>query len=193
LTLDNLVVGQYAPTVVDGVQKPGYLTDPDVPDGSFTETYARATLNIRTPRWHGVPFRLEAGKALDTRQTVIRIRFREAPYSIFHGQENMCSNELVIRVQPDEAIELHVINKSPGLTFDLQTADLNLLYSSKFETVLPDAYERLLLDVIKGDRSLFLRDDELATSWDIVTPALHELEAGNVPLQSYPYGSKGPA
>jgi glucose-6-phosphate 1-dehydrogenase len=193
LELNNLVVGQYAPAEVNGVSKPGYLTDPDVPNDSKTETYAKLMLRIRTPRWHGVPFHLEAGKALATKETIIRIRFRDVPYSIFAHDDQITANELVIRVQPDEAIELHVVNKKPGLTFDLQQADLNLLYSSKFNTILPDAYERLLLDVLKGDRSLFLRDDELAASWDIVTPALHKLERGELAARQYPYGSNGPS
>ena len=83
LQMENLVVGQYAAAEVNGSQKPGYLADPEVPNDSTTDTYAKLKLRIRTPRWHGVPFHLEAGKALSTKQTIIRIRFRDVPYSIF--------------------------------------------------------------------------------------------------------------
>lgn len=182
-TLRDVLTGQYV----------GYSQEPGVPEGSHTETYARANLWIDNPRWHGVPFRIEAGKALDTQRTEIQIHFRDVPYSVFHGDRALAANRLVIRVQPDEAIELHVVNKHPGLGMRLETADLNLFYQDAFKTVMPEAYERLLLDVLRGDRSLFLGDRELAACWDVVTPVLKQLEAEQVTPLPYAFGSAGPA
>ncbi len=193
ICLDDLVTGQYAAAQVKGVQRPGYLDDDEVPEGSLTETYARATLYVKNPRWYGVPFHLEAGKALHTSRTEIVIEFKEVPYSIFSGMDGIDANRLVIRVQPNEAIELHINNKLPGHEFEVDGVDLNLLYHSTFDTVLPDAYERLLLDVLRGDRSLFIRDDELAVAWDIVTPVLHAIDEKGIKPRQYPYGSTGPA
>jgi glucose-6-phosphate 1-dehydrogenase len=191
--LENLVTGQYRAANVHGVLRPGYLDDDEVPSDSLTETYARATLKVNNPRWYGVPFYLEAGKALATSRTEICVQFKDVPYSIFGGAGDANgANRLVIRVQPNEAIELHVTNKVPGHDFELESADLNLLYKSTFSAELPDAYERLLLDVMRGDRSLFIRDDELAVAWDIVTPAMRELEEKQIIPKPYPYGSTGP-
>ncbi len=190
--LEDLLIGQYTAGTVGGERQPGYRDDPEVPPDSRTPTFARATLRIHNPRWYGVPFHLTAGKALNTSMTEIRIRFRDVPYSIFSRVPGMCANDLVIRVQPNEAIELHVVNKKPGLGFALETAALDLLYHTAFDDLIPDAYERLLLDVLRGDRSLFLRADELAASWDIVTPVLHELESRRLVPVPYSYGSAGP-
>ena len=193
LRLEDVTVGQYTANTVGGVREPGYLDDPEVPRDSRTPTYARALLRVNNPRWYGVPFVLTAGKAVDTSKTEITVHFRGVPYSIFAGtDEAVVPNRLVIRVQPDEAVELNIVNKLPGLAFDLEPAKLNLHYQSAFNQVVPEAYERLLLDVLRGDRSLFLRDDELAVSWGIVTPVLRELEAARIQPLPYPFGSGGP-
>ena len=102
-------------------------------------------------------------------------------------------NELVIRIQPDEAIYLRIVNKVPGLQMALQTTDLQLNYQAAFKVPIPDAYECLLLDVMKGDRSLFIRADELAWAWDIFTPVLHQLERDKIRPAPYAFGSTGPA
>jgi glucose-6-phosphate 1-dehydrogenase len=193
LTIDDVFVGQYAAGEVDGEQKRGYLEEPDVPEDSITETYAHATFRINNPRWSGVPFYLSAGKALNTRKTEIHVRFKDTPYSVFAGEKHVaCSNDLHIRVQPDEAIELHLANKVPGLEMKMDLVKLNMLYKHTFDEVLPDAYERLLYDVLRGDRSLFIQDAELAVSWDIVTPVLKELEKRKVRPEPYAFGSAGP-
>ncbi len=192
IELDDLIVGQYVAAEHQGKQQPGYLDDPDVPDDSITPTYAHATMWINNPRWYGVPFYLSAGKALDTRKTEIHVKFRGVPYSIFQGSQPKCSNDLHIRVQPNEAIELHLANKVPGLTMEMETVKLDMLYQSAFNAVLAEAYERLLLEVMRGDRSLFIQERELAVSWDIVTPVLHELEEKRIKPEPYPFGSAGP-
>lgn len=182
LTVDNVVTGQYE----------GYLDDPEVPEDSITETFARATLQVRNARWSGVPFHLMAGKALSSRKTEIEIEFRYLPYSIFRdvGFEN---NTLRIRVQPNESIELLVNNKRPGLGLDISQVSLNMLYHREFSEQLPEAYERLLLDVLRGERALFIQHEELAAAWDLVTPLLHRLDAGELKPLVYPRGSDGPS
>lgn len=179
LCVENTVTGQYE----------GYRDDPDVPDESVTETYVSTTLFVDTPRWYGVPFRLSAGKALDTQETEIVIRFRELPYSLFPG---VAGNSLRIRVQPNESIELVVNNKVPGMEFSSSTVHLNMLYHEEFEAELPEAYERLLLDVLRGDRSLFIQRQELAAAWAVVTPLLHKIEEERIAPRRYTYGSTGP-
>ncbi len=190
ITLDTLRIGQY--TAATNGTPLGYLDDPEVPENSITPTYAQSILHIDNDRWGGVPFTLTAGKAVDTNMTEIRVSLKPITNSIFSAYPGAEPNHLVIRVQPNEAIELHVTNKVPGLDYKLGTARLNLHYASEFQAVVPDAYERLLLDVLRGDRSLFIRADELVASWDIVTPALHELEEKRIRPLNYAYGSGGP-
>ncbi len=191
IDLDNITVGQYVTAMVNGKSEPGYLDDPDVPDDSITETYARAILAINNSRWEGVPFYLTAGKALSSNMTEIRISFKKISNSIFNNHGEINSNSLVIRVQPNEAIELNIINKLPGLDQQLEEAKLNLHYASAFQQIVPDAYERLILDVLRGDRSLFIRADELDASWNIVTPILNGLEQDKIKPEPYAFGSSG--
>jgi glucose-6-phosphate 1-dehydrogenase len=179
--LEDTLVGQYV----------GYAEEDGVPAKSRTETYARTTLHGTNPRWHGVPFHLEAGKALSGSRTEIVIQFRDVPYSIY-SKHGSTANRLVIRVQPDEAIELYITNKRPGHARSLAEVKLDLLYREEFDEVVPEAYERLLLEVVRGDRSLFIRDDELAVAWDLVTPLLDELDAKGVKPKPYWFGSTGP-
>ena len=180
MTMDHTVTGQYD----------GYLKDEGVPEDSLTETFVSTTLHVDTPRWYGVPFYLSAGKALDTQKTELVIRFRELPYALFPG---VAANCLRIRVQPNEAIELVVNNKVPGMSLDSAAVRLNMLYHEEFEAELPEAYERLLLDVLRGDRSLFIQRQELAAAWDVVTPVLKEIERERIHPERYDYGSAGPS
>ena len=176
---ENTVIGQYE----------GYLDHEGVPRDSRTETYVATRLNINTPRWYGVPIYLSAGKALDTQRTEILVRFRELPYSLFSDAAKNC---LRIRVQPNEAIELIVNNKLPGMEVTSTAVKLNMLYHEEFDTSPPEAYERLLLDVLRGDRSLFLQREELQAAWRIVTPFLAALERHKRHPQRYKRGSGGP-
>ncbi len=193
LTLDQLVVGQYAGKEKDGIRLPAYTEEPGVPRDSITPTYAAAALRVENERWRGVPFLVRAGKALDQRLSEIRILFRGGKKDIFADQLPVLpQNQLVIRVQPDEAIYFRIVNKVPGLKLHLEESDLNLRYQSAFKQNIPDAYECLLLDALEGDKSLFIRSDELAASWDIFTPALHALEQRRVRPDPYRFGSPGP-
>ena len=165
-----------------------------MPAGSRTPTYAAAVLNVDNERWRGVPFLVECGKALDVKLAEIRLRFRDDAANLFGSAAvpSLPPNELIIRVQPDEAILLRINNKVPGLGAKLAPTELNLRYRAAFNTVIPEAYESLLLDVVKGDKSLFIRADELAASWDVLDGALHELDAQLREPEFYPYGSRGP-
>lgn len=192
LQLGDVVVGQY-------VKKPGgegdaglsYLDDPTVPDDSVTPTYAMAVLQINNERWDGVPFILRCGKALNERKAEVRIQYHDVSGDIFDG--NTKRNELVMRVQPGEAIYLKMMGKSPGRAFDLVETELDLTYSHRYKEVpMPDAYERLIEDVFIGSQMNFVRSDELREAWRIFTPLLKQLEAEKVRPVPYVYGTRGP-
>ncbi|HOZ49474.1 MAG TPA: glucose-6-phosphate dehydrogenase [Candidatus Hydrogenedentes bacterium] len=193
----DMVLGQYAAASFAGRRHVAYTAEPGVPADSRTPTYAAAVLRVDTPRWQGVPFLLTAGKALDMRKTEIRVVFRPVSDNLFcaEGDSGPClpPNELILRIQPDEAIALRVVNRAPGLDTTLVESELDLRYSAAFPTVIPDAYECLLLDVIRGDKGLFLRSDELEAAWDIFTPALHAIDERAVVPEPYPFGGPPPS
>ena len=189
LTMDNLLLGQYASSL-DG-KKPSYLDDKTVPPNSNSPTFAAAVLFIENERWTGVPFILKAGKALNEKKAEIRIQFDDVPGMIYKGSSR---NELVIRVQPDEAVYLKMISKKPGLSDEMIISELDLSYNTRYSDVyIPDAYEALILDVLNGNGSNFVRSDELEAAWKIFTPALHRIERENVQPIKYPYGTRGPS
>ncbi|KAH1237819.1 Glucose-6-phosphate 1-dehydrogenase, chloroplastic [Glycine max] len=192
LELENVVVGQYKGHSKGGKSHPAYTDDPTVPKGSLTPTFAAAALFIDNARWDGVPFLMKAGKALHTK----RVQFRHVPGNLykrnFGTDLDKATNELVLRVQPDEAIYLKINNKVPGLGMRLDRSDLNLLFRARYPREIPDAYERLLLDAIEGERRLFIRSDELDAAWALFTPLLKEIENKKIAPELYPYGSRGP-
>ncbi|XP_014749058.1 PREDICTED: glucose-6-phosphate 1-dehydrogenase [Sturnus vulgaris] len=186
--LQDVVLGQYVgnPEGPPEAQK-GYLDDPTVPRGSTTPTFATAVLRVANERWDGVPFVLRCGKALNERKAEVRLQFREVPGDIFARQ---CKrNELVVRVQPREAVYAKLNTKKPGMYLRPEESELDLTYGSRYKDVkLPDAYERLLLDVICGNQMHFVRSDELREAWRIFTPLLHQIEQRREPPIPYPYG-----
>ncbi|KAK2161593.1 hypothetical protein LSH36_114g04095 [Paralvinella palmiformis] len=187
--MENVVIGQYIGNPDgEGEAKLGYLDDETVPKDSTTPTYALAVLFINNERWDGVPFILRCGKALNERKAEVRIQFRDVPGDIFRlGQ--IQRNELVIRVQPGEAVYMKMMTKRPGMTFDCEESELDLSYSMRYKGVkMPDAYERLLLDVFVGSQIHFVRSDELAEAWRIFTPILHHIESSKPDLIKYKYG-----
>ncbi|XP_057509726.1 glucose-6-phosphate 1-dehydrogenase, chloroplastic-like isoform X1 [Actinidia eriantha] len=196
LKLEDVVIGQYKSETRGGVVYPGYTDDKTVPQGSLTPTFAAAALFIDNARWEGVPFLMKAGKALHDKRTEIRVQFRHVPGNLykrnFGPDLDDATNELVIRVQPDEAIYLTINNKVPGLGMKLDRSNLNLLYAARYSKEIPDAYERLLLDAIEGERRLFIRSDELDAAWALFTPLLKELEEKKIIPEYYPYGSRSP-
>ncbi|XAR48205.1 Glucose-6-phosphate dehydrogenase [Bertholletia excelsa] len=196
LRLEDVVIGQYRSHTKGGVTYPAYTDDKTVPPGSLTPTFAAAALFINNARWDGVPFLMKAGKALHNKRAEIRVQFRHVPGNLYNrnfGTDlDQATNELVIRVQPDEAIYLKINNKVPGLGMRLDRSNLNLLYAARYSKEIPDAYERLLLDAIEGERRLFIRSDELDAAWSLFTPVLKELEEKRIIPEYYPYGSRGP-
>lgn len=192
LQLDDLVLGQYVASNIPGNSESqfGYQDDPTVPPGSKTATFAAGVFNIVNERWDGVPFILRCGKALDSRKAEVRIQFKDVPGDIFG---DLIRNELVIRVQPEEAVYLKLLVKKPGMYFNATQTELDLSYASRYKgVVMPDAYERLILDVTHGSQLHFVRSDELAEAWRIFTPVLHQLDKGLVTPIPYPFGSRGP-
>jgi len=190
--LEDMVLGQY---VSDGAHNPGYLDDKTVPAGSTTATYAMAVLRVHNTRWSDVPFIMKAGKALDARKCEIRIQFKQAPGLdwMFRGQE-FSQNELVMRIQPDEAVYLKCNTKAPGLNTQPVTSELDLSYKSRYaNTYAPDAYTRLILEALRPrSQGMFVRSDELLESWRIWTPVLDQIEREKVTVIPYKYGSRGP-
>ncbi|TYI95790.1 hypothetical protein E1A91_D01G023500v1 [Gossypium mustelinum] len=196
LQLEDVVIGQYKSHSKGGVTYPAYTDDKTVPKDSLTPTFAAAALFIDNARWDGVPFLMKAGKALHNKRAEIRVQFRHVPGNLYNrnfGTDlDQATNELVIRVQPDEAIYLKINNKVPGLGMRLDCSNLNLHYAARYSKEIPDAYERLLLDAIEGERRLFIRSDELDAAWSLFTPVLAELEEKKIMPEYYPYGSRGP-
>ncbi|XVE66067.1 hypothetical protein DITRI_Ditri08aG0051600 [Diplodiscus trichospermus] len=196
LQLEDVVIGQYKSHKKGGVTYPAYTDDNTVPKDSLTPTFAAAAMFIDNARWDGVPFLMKAGKALHNRRAEIRVQFRHVPGNLYNrnfGTDlDRATNELVIRVQPDEAIYLKINNKVPGLGMRLDRSNLNLHYAARYSKEIPDAYERLLLDAIEGERRLFIRSDELDAAWALFSPVLAELEEKKIIPEYYPYGSRGP-
>eukprot|EP00049_Salpingoeca_infusionum_P010057 m.170384 g.170384 ORF g.170384 m.170384 type:complete len:517 (+) comp14530_c0_seq1:223-1773(+) len=193
ITVDDIVLGQYIGNPIPGKvdSKYGYLDDEGVPDASKTPTFATAVFKIRNERWDGVPFIIKCGKALNERKAEIRIQFKDVAADIF---SNTVRNELVIRVQPNESVYLKMNVKSPGSGFEMQQTDLDLTYNQRFTGIrLPEAYERLVLEVIHGSALHFVRTDELEEAWRIFTPLLKDIDAGKVEPIKYKFGSRGPA
>ncbi|KAE9216668.1 Glucose-6-phosphate 1-dehydrogenase [Phytophthora fragariae] len=192
IKLENTVLGQY-----EGDKErnePGYLEDPTVPKGSVTPTFATAIMYVNNARWAGVPFIMKAGKALNERKGEIRVQFRPPPGSehMFPGVK-IPVQELVLRLQPEEAVYMKMNMKCPGLQTRAISSELDLSYSERYEGAeVPDAYTRLILDVLRGKQAAFVRDDELRAAWKIFTPLLDEIEGQKVKPLPYKFGSRGP-
>ena len=190
--LRQSVRGQYGAGLVDGEPVPGYLTELDRP--SHTETFVALKAEVANWRWAGVPFYLRSGKRLATHASEIVVQFRQVPHSVFPGVEPITPNRLVLRLQPDEGVRLHLVTKEPGPGgIRLHPAELNLSFAETFKSRVPDAYERLLMDVVQGRPSLFMRRDEVETAWAWIEPILRAWdEHGHAP-KTYPAGTAGPA
>lgn len=193
---DWAVRGQYQASD-DGAIK-AYREEEDVAADSKTETFAALRLFIDNWRWHDVPFYLRSGKRLTKRMTQVAIVFKHIPYSLFHPLmvQDFEPNALVLRVQPEEGVELHLQVKHPGPKLCMGSMNLNFNYEEAFSAPLHDAYERLLLDAMAGDQTLFLRGDTIREAWQIIQPILEEwdkpLDQSLCPLHAYPAGTWGP-
>ncbi|ODV76897.1 glucose-6-phosphate 1-dehydrogenase [Suhomyces tanzawaensis NRRL Y-17324] len=190
LETDDILLGQYGKSE-DG-KEPGYLDDETVKSDSKCVTYAALGIQIHNERWEGVPIVLRAGKALDESKVEIRIQFKPVARGMF---KEIQRNELVIRIQPDEAVYLKINSKIPGISTETSMTDLDLTYSTRYskDFWIPEAYEALIRDCYLGNHSNFVRDDELDISWALFTPLLNYIESDKAPApEIYPYGSKGP-
>lgn len=191
----DVVRARYREGLVEGQRVPGYLQENGIPAHSTTETYAALRLFINNWRWKGVPFYLRSGKRMARRVSEIAVQFRRPPGILFSEGErfNVAPNTMVLRIQPDEGVTLRINSKIPGLETRTQPVKLNFGYKTTFGSNTPEAYERLLLDAIVGDSTLFIRGDETERSWSLITPVLdHWRECREAGLEEYVAGSWGP-
>jgi len=188
----NVVLGQYAPGSVAGADVPGYQQEKDVGSGSRAPTFVALRLNVRSWRWDGVPFYVRSGKRMPKRATEIAVHFRPVPHPLF-GEGATQPNVLIIRVQPEEGIALRFSAKVPGERFRPRTVSMDFRYGTTFGAASPEAYERLLLDAMRGDQTLFTRRDEVEAAWKIVGNILKVTESAEFPPpHPYPAGTWGP-
>ncbi|WP_018135214.1 glucose-6-phosphate dehydrogenase [Acaricomes phytoseiuli] len=187
--------GQFAGGWQGGEKVLGYLEEEGIPADSNTETYAAIRLYINTRRWAGVPFYLRTGKRLGRRVTEIAVVFKKAPNLLFtdHGEGEFGQNAVVIRVQPDEGVTIRFGSKVPGTQMEVRDVTMDFGYGHAFTESSPEAYERLILDVLLGEPPLFPRHQEVELSWKILDPFEEYWAAGNSPPESYAPGSWGPA
>ncbi|HUY27662.1 MAG TPA: glucose-6-phosphate dehydrogenase [Candidatus Binataceae bacterium] len=189
------VRGRYGAGKIEGREVPGYLAEAGVAAGSRTETFVALKLLIDTWRWSGVPFYLRTGKRLPRRASSIIVRFKDVPRILFNREGLLTPNRLTIRIAPDEGFSFDVVSKQPGLDVAIKPVRMNLRYESEFGAASsPDAYERLLLDVMDGDHTLFPSGEYVQKSWELVQGILDAWSDGvSVPIEEYPAGSWGPS
>ncbi|MGA1980224.1 MAG: glucose-6-phosphate dehydrogenase [Sedimentisphaerales bacterium] len=191
--LDSLIVrGQYGPGIIDGKQVAGYRAEPAVNPQSKTETFVAAKLFMDNWRWKGVPFYLRTGKRLAHKDTEIAIAFKQVPHSMFvsAGLGDMPANVLVLQIQPEEGISLSFQAKRPGSKICMSTLNMNFNYKSIFLVDMPEAYQRLLLDCMVGDQTLFNRYDSVEIAWQLLMPVLQRWENDDSAPYEYPAGSE---
>ncbi|AKT51985.1 glucose-6-phosphate dehydrogenase [Arsenicicoccus sp. oral taxon 190] len=186
--------GQYAPGWQGSDKVKGFLEEDGMKPGSRTETYAALKVEVDTRRWAGVPFYLRTGKRLAKRVTEIAVVFKKAPHLPFNDTETeeLGQNAIVIRVQPDEGVTLRFGSKVPGAQMEVRDVTMDFAYGSSFTETSPEAYERLILDVLLGAPSMFPRTQEVELSWQILDPVEEHWAKDGAP-QPYPSGSWGPA
>ena len=186
---------QYVAGMMAGKTVPGYREEGGIDPESATETYAAIRLSINNWRWQGVPFYLRSGKRMARRVTEIAVQFKCPPGTLFAGGGfDIAANTLSFQIQPDEGLSLILNGKIPGLETRTQPVKMSFRYATTFGSNTPEAYERLVLDAMIGDGTLFIRGDETETSWSIYTPVLEAWRAqGRAGMDSYAAGSWGPA
>lgn len=192
----NVIRGQYTHSTIKGQSVPGYRQEEGVPPESRTETYLAMKFFIDNWRWAGVPFYIRTGKKLPTRATEVVIQFKNSPHHLFAYNEDIQtqSNQLIIRIQPDEGILLKFGMKVPGAGFKVKTVNMDFHYSDLADTYVPGAYERLLLDCVQGDSTLYARGDAVESAWEFIDPILKEWEENkDLKVYGYPAGTWGPA
>ncbi|MFL5845013.1 MAG: glucose-6-phosphate dehydrogenase [Solirubrobacteraceae bacterium] len=193
--VDRIAVrAQYAAGTAGGEDVKGYLEEEGVPEGSNTETYAAIRLEVQNWRWAGVPFYLRTGKRLARKVTEIAVTLKPVPHLAFkqEGSVGVKPNQLILTLQPNEGVSLSLGAKIPGTRMRIRPVNMEFLYGTAFLSQSPEAYERLIMDAMRGDATLFTRNDEVEAQWRICDPIVQKWESTPGPLPQYEAGSQGP-
>ena len=189
---DEVIRGQYAPGFIEGMAVPGYREEEGVAPDSETETFVAAKLRVDNWRWAGTPFYIRTGKRLPRRETTIAIQFQRVPHALFEDTTELRPNLLIIHIQPNEGVSLAIGAKVPGEGMRVRTVHMDFLYGGAFRTGLPEAYERLILDAMLGDATLFTRADEIEEQWALVDAIVAAWRRDKPSFPNYPAGTWGP-
>src|SRR5262249_15192759 len=191
---NDVVRGRYAPGHIQGEEEPASREEPGVDWQALAETFVAAKLYIDNWRWADTPFYVRAGKRLPRRETTIAIEFKRAPHPPFEltGDEELRPNVLVIHIQPDDGVSLEFAAKVPGQGMTLRTVHMDFLYGGAFRTGIPEAYERLILDCLLGDATLFTRSDEVEEQWSLVDAIVAFWQRDRPAFPNYAAGTWGP-
>lgn len=191
----SAVRGQYGSGMMDGKKVPGYRQEPKVNPGSNFETFVAVKFFIDNWRWHAVPFYMRTGKRMQQASSIISIQFRDVPHYVFPAEatDNWQQNRLIISIQPEMSIRLQMQAKRPGLEMVLNTIDMVFNYDAAAVKESPEAYETLLLEIMDGDQTLFMRADQVEAAWEIVMPILNSWQSKkSINFPNYPADSTGP-
>jgi glucose-6-phosphate 1-dehydrogenase len=193
-TADEVVRAQYTGGMAEGKEVIGYLDEEGVPEDSKTETYVALKLEVDNWRWAGVPIYLRTGKRLTRKVTEIAVTLKPVPHLAFEaaGSVGVQPNQLIMTLQPNEGVSLSLGAKIPGTSMRIRPVNMEFLYGTAFLSQSPEAYERLILDVMRGEATLFTRDDEVEAQWRIIDPILASWGNDEVPLYTYAAGTNGP-
>jgi len=191
---EAVVRAQYTLGMAEGKEAVGYLEEQDVPPDSKTETYVTLRLEVDNWRWAGVPIYLRTGKRLARKVTEIAVTLKPVPHLAFQadGSVGVQPNQIILAMQPNEGVSISLGAKIPGSRMRIRPVNMEFLYGTSFLSQSPEAYERLILDAMRGDATLFTRNDEVESQWRIIDPILESWETGEEPLATYPAGSPGP-
>jgi glucose-6-phosphate 1-dehydrogenase len=187
-----VVRGQYGPGFIEGEPVPGYREEPSVDPESETETFVAARLEIENWRWADTPFYVRVGKRLPRRETTIAVEFKRVPHPLFEDARELRPNILIVHIQPNEGVSLAIGAKVPGEGMRVRTVHMDFLYGGAFRTGLPEAYERLILDAMLGDATLFTRSDEIEEQWALVDAIVAAWRRDTPSFPNYPAGTWGP-
>jgi glucose-6-phosphate 1-dehydrogenase len=187
-----VVRGQYGPGFVEGEPAPGYREEEGVAPDSATETFVAARLQVDNWRWAETPFFVRTGKRLPRRETTIAIRFKRVPHALFEDASELRPNTLIVHIQPNEGVALAIGAKVPGEGMRVRTVHMDFLYGGSFRTGLPEAYERLILDAMLGDATLFTRADEIEEQWALIDAIVAAWRRDRPSFPNYAAGTWGP-
>ena len=191
---DAVIRGRYTAGMAEGKDAVGYIEEEGVPEDSTTETFVALRLEVDNWRWAGVPIYLRTGKRLARKTTEIAVTLKPVPHLAFQaeGSVGVQPNQLILTVQPNEGVSLSLGAKIPGTRLRIRPVNMEFLYGTSFMSQSPEAYERLIMDTMRGDPTLFTRNDEVEAQWRIIDPILERWEHDDTPLAEYPAGSQGP-